>query len=90
MRYKIFNGEPREFHAWDTIPKLSYAGDIVIAIDPSKTNCAMIIGDPGGQVISIVEMSGNNWKQGPVQDTTEYCADIKAFVVSSRRLPRKV
>ena len=80
MRYKIFNGEPREFHAWDTITPLNYAGEIVVAIDPSKTNCAMVIGDPGGQVISIVEMSGNNWKQGPVQDTTEYCADIKSFV----------
>lgn len=80
MRYKIFNGPAREFTKGGAVPELNYIGEIVIAIDPSKTNCAVVIGDPGGEIISIVEMSGNNWKQGPVEDTTEYCSDIRDFL----------
>lgn len=80
MRYKIFNGPPREYHKGGFVPDLKYTGDVVMTIDPSKTNCAVVIGDPGGAVISILEMSGNNWKQGPVDDTTEYCFEIKEFL----------
>lgn len=80
MLYKIFNGVPHRFERGSSVPDLKYTGDIVMAIDPSKTNCAVVIGDPGGEVIMIVEMSGNNWKAGPVIPTTEYCSEIREFI----------
>lgn len=80
MRYKVFNGPPREFYKGDPVPELKYNGQIVVAIDPSKTNCAVIIGDPGGEVLNIMEFSGNNWSQGPVDDTTEFCSELKDFL----------
>lgn len=80
MLYKIFNGVPHRFEHGSSVPDLKYTGDIVMAIDPSKTNCAVVIGDPGGEVIMIVEMSGNNWKAGPVIPTTEYCSEIREFI----------
>lgn len=80
MRYKLFNGRATEWHLGDPVPKLSYTGQIVMAIDPSKTNCAVVIGDPGGEIISILEMSGNNWSAGPVDNTTVYCSEVKNFL----------
>lgn len=80
MLYKLFNGPPHKFEKGGHVPDLKYTGDIVVAIDPSKTNCAMVIGDPGGEVIMILEMSGNNWKAGPVIPTTEYCSEIREFI----------
>lgn len=81
MLYKIFNGPARSFRRGDSVPDLGYIGDAVVTIDPSKTNCAMVIGDPGGNVISIVEMTGNNWRSGPVEDTTQYCSELKEFIL---------
>jgi hypothetical protein len=86
MRYRLFNGVDYIFHRGDPVPTMPYTGQVVVAIDPSKTNCAMVVGDPGGDIISIVEMSGNNWSSGPVDDTTEYCSDMKDFI--SRYLDR--
>lgn len=80
MRYKLFNGRATEWHLGDPVPKLNYTGQIVMAIDPSKTNCAVVIGDPGGEIISILEMSGNNWSAGPVDNTTVYCSEVKNFL----------
>lgn len=71
------------FHHWsqgyDVLP-LAYDGDVVIAIDPSKTNFAMVVGTPTGTVIETIEFSGNNRTRGPVMDTTEYCAQLRAFL----------
>ena len=62
------------------IDPLGYPGDIVIAMDPSKTNFAMVVGTPEGEVIQIVEFSGNNRGRGPAQDTTVYCQELKQFL----------
>ena len=80
MMYKLFNGPSRGFQHGDTVPSLDYTGEVVVAIDPSKTNCALVVGDPGGYILSIVEMSGNNWRVGPVEDTTQYCSEVKEFI----------
>lgn len=80
MRYRLFNGPVHNYSHGDNVPDLKYTGQIVMAIDPSKTNCAVVIGDPGGEVLSILEMSGNNWSAGPVMDTTQYCSEVKEFL----------
>lgn len=80
MLYRLFNGVVHEYSSGDKVPDLKYTGQVVMAIDPSKTNCAVVIGDPGGEIISIVEMSGNNWSAGPVEDTTQYCSEVREFL----------
>lgn len=81
MHYRIFNGPIKKYTAGMTPPSLNYTGDIVVAIDPSKSNMAVVVGDPGGEIISIVEMSGNLWKTPKAaMDTTDYCIDAKDFL----------
>ena len=64
----------------DTVKTMDYAGEVVIAFDPSKTNMAMVLGTPDGTVLNVLEFSGNNRKRGPVQDTTVYCNEVRAFL----------
>lgn len=80
MHYRFFNGAIHEHHYGDSVKPLEYIGDIVMAIDPSKTNCAVVFGDPGGEVISILEMTGNHWSSGKPEDTTDYCLDLIDFL----------
>lgn len=80
MQYRLFNGVNRYWENGNPVPRLKYKGPIVVAIDPSKTNTAVVIGDPGGEVISIIEMSGNNWSVGPAMDTTVFCSELKEFL----------
>lgn len=71
------------FYDWSQggeVTPLDYAGDVVVAIDPSKTNLAMVVGDPTGQILSTIEFSGNNRKKGPVMDTTAYCHELRLFL----------
>lgn len=64
----------------DDIHPLEYAGDVVIAIDPSKTNMALLIGTPTGTILNTLEFSGNNRKRGPVMDTSLFCEEVRAFL----------
>lgn len=64
----------------DDVHPLEYAGDVVISIDPSKTNMAILIGTPTGTILNTLEFSGNNRKRGPVMDTTIYCDEVRAFL----------
>lgn len=59
---------------------LKYSGDLVIVFDPSKTNMAVVIGTPSGNILSLVEFSGNNRSRGPVMDTTQYCLEVREFL----------
>lgn len=74
MRYRIKSGPWIEYSAGNKVQPLQYGGDVIVAIDPSKTNMAMAIGDPWGVVLSYVEMSGKGC------DTTEYCTDFMEFI----------
>lgn len=80
MKYRIFNGYDRSFMQGGDIPHIQYKGDVVVAIDPSKTNCAVVIGDPGGSVITIIEMTGNGWSREKPIPTTQYCSEIREFL----------
>lgn len=74
MRYRIKSGPWIEFSAGKSVTPLNYGGEVVVAIDPGKTNMALAVGDPWGVVLSYVEMSGTGC------DTTEYCTDFMDFI----------
>lgn len=75
MRYRIKSGPWIEFSTGDNVKPLDYGGEVIVAIDPGKTNMAMAVGDPWGVVLSYVEISGKGC------DTTEYCTDFMDFIV---------
>lgn len=64
----------------DSVHALEYSGDVVIVIDPSKTNLALIVGTPMRQILNVLEFSGNNRGRGPVMDTTMYCEELRYFL----------
>lgn len=66
------------FNDTSMVEPLKYSGDVVVAMDPSKTNFAMIIGTPEGDIVQIVEFSGNDRGRAP-QDTTVYCHELRRF-----------
>lgn len=63
-----------------TVKPLEYGGEVVVVFDPSKTNMAMVIGTPRGDIITTFEFSGNNRKRGPAMDTTQYCMEVREFL----------
>ena len=64
----------------DAVKPLNYRGETVIVFDPSKTNMAVIIGTPTGEVLNQFEFSGNNRRRGPTMDTTQYCLEVRTFL----------
>lgn len=59
---------------------MQYSGEVVVVFDPSKSNMAMVVGTPAGDILNTIEFSGNNRKRGPVMDTTLYCEEVRAFL----------
>lgn len=74
MRYRIQSGPWIEFSAGNKVSPFQYGGEVIVAVDPSKTNMAMAVGDPWGVVLTYVEISGKGC------DTTEYCTDFMDFI----------
>lgn len=72
MTYRINNGDILPFEVKHA-PVLHYTGNVVVAIDPSKTNMGVVIGTDAGKKICHIELSGKGC------DTTEYCLDLKRF-----------
>lgn len=70
----------REWTIGSEVTPLAVHGDVVVVFDPSKTNMACIVGTPTGKIIDTLEFSGNNRRRGPVQDTTVYCEEVRAFL----------
>ena len=76
----VINNSNTFYYTLDSyIEPINTNADLVIAMDPSKTNFAMVVGDPMGNVIEIVEFSGNGRSKGKAQDTTLYCLEINQF-----------
>ena len=72
MTYRINNGAKLQFtDGFKDV--LMYGGDVVVAIDPSKTNMGVAIGDTDRNIFAYLELSGKGC------DTTEYCIDLKKF-----------
>mgnify|MGYP003297521436 CR=1 FL=1 len=54
-----------------------YAGkNLVIAIDSSKSNSAMVVGKPDGTILDDYEISG----AGANVDVYDLCADTRQFI----------
>ena len=68
------------WHIGSKLNPLMYKGDLVITFDPSKSNMAMVVGTPDGDILTVLEFSGNNRKRGPVMDTTVYCNEVRQFL----------
>lgn len=68
------------WHIGADVKPLMYRGDLVVVIDPSKTNTAMAFATPTGDVLNILEFSGNNRRRGPVQDTTVFCNELRQYL----------
>ena len=64
----------------DIVRPMEYSGDVVVVFDPSKTNMAMLVGTPDGDILNAIEFSGNNRGRGPVMDTTKYCEEVRNFL----------
>lgn len=79
MLVVINNEHVQNWRVGDYVPKINYRGDLVIAIDPSKTNMAVMIGNPFKDVFIHLEFSGNNRKKGPTMDTTDYCQELREY-----------
>ena len=62
------------------VKPIDYHDDVVVVIDPSKTNMACWIFTYYGEPVQLVEFSGNNRTAGPVMDTTEYLADVRSYL----------
>ena len=67
------------FHDTSLVEPLETTDSLVLAMDPSKTNFAMIVGTPDGRILEILEFSGNNRVKGPTMDTTIYCHELRTF-----------
>lgn len=80
MEVYINNQGPYYYQAGQYVEPLDPVGDVVVVIDPSKTNMACLIGLPTGEIVSIVEFTGNNRKRGPVMDTTVYCNEVITYL----------
>lgn len=80
MLLVIRNEIVREWTIGSEVEPLNISGEVVVVFDPSKTNMACIIGTPTGKILETLEFSGNNRRKGPVQDTTVYCAEVRAFL----------
>lgn len=62
------------------VKPLSVPDGVVITIDPGKTNMAMFIGSPDGEMYVGLEFSGNARGTGPPMDTTLYCVEVRMFL----------
>lgn len=74
------NGIGETFIRGDPLTPIDTTGDVIVAVDPSKTNMAVVIGSPFGEIYSILEFTGNNRRRGPVMDTTKYCSDFADYL----------
>ena len=79
MRIKIFNTITDKY---DIVPLKPMFEEYIVVIDPSKSNMAIIIATPTGELESIVELTGNNWKDYSfkIDDDTDYCESVRQFL----------
>lgn len=74
MTYRIKNGYKITMRPDTQLPILEYTGNVIVAVDPSKSNMGVVIGTDAGKLLTFIEISGTG------TDTTEYCQDFKRFL----------
>lgn len=76
MQVQINLNPPFEYHLGQEIPKFPFKGDLVVAVDPGKTNMAMVVGTPFGTQLCVLQFRA----PGRAYDNSEYCHDFKDFL----------
>ena len=76
MQVQINLNQPFEFRAGQKLKPFNFCGDIVVAVDPGKTNMAMTVGTPFGTQLCILQFRA----PGHAYDTSDYCHDFKDFL----------
>ena len=67
-----------EYHAGDNVPQCPFRGDVIIATDPGKSNMAMTIGTPTGEVLAILQFRAPGYSN----NNSTYCHDFKEFLTA--------
>lgn len=76
MQVQINMNKPFEFKAGQELSHFGYTGELVSAIDPGKTNMAMVVGTTFGTQLCIIQFRA----PGSGYDTSDYCRDFKDFI----------
>ena len=76
MQVQINLSDPFEFSAGDRLPAFAFTGNIVVAVDPGKTNMAMTVGTPDGDRLAILQFRA----PGSAYNNSQYCHDFKDFL----------
>lgn len=81
MRLRVNNGRSTWFDKNTYIEPIITEQPLIVAIDQSKTNCAIIIGTKNKKILHIAECSGNDkdFYDKPA-NTTEYCAELDDYL----------
>ncbi len=80
MLVVIENTQGFFWHIGNPVVPVNYHGEVVVVIDPSKTNMAMLVATPKGEHLAHIEFSGNNRRSGPIDDNTVYCYEFREYV----------
>lgn len=76
MQVQINLNAPFEYHIGQQVPKFNFCGDLVAAIDPGKTNMAMVVGTTFGTRLCILQFRA----PGAAYDNSDYCQDFKEYI----------
>lgn len=81
MRLRVNNGRSTWYDKETYIDPLVFKKPVIVAIDQSKTNTAIVIGSKDKEIYYIAECSGNDKEFYEVAgNTTEFCEELDSFL----------
>lgn len=81
MRLRVNNGRSSWYDTNTYVEPLIGNQPLIVAIDQSKTNCAIIVGTTDRKVIHIAEASGNDPEfYERAGDTTTFCVELTDYL----------
>ena len=78
MQLQIETQRPIQFTEHTTIEPLDFSGDVVLAVDQSKRNTAMLIATPYREIIKVIQFGS----PGSANKTSTFCAEFEHFVTT--------
>lgn len=84
MRVRLTDkGQTFFWHKGDMPQKvLTNKEPVVIIVDPSKSNMAILVGSVYGEIIEIIEVAGKEDDNSTRMNTTEYCDEFREFLIT--------
>ena len=76
MQLQIENQQPIWYTNQTEIEPLNFTGDVVLAVDQSKRNTAMIIATPYREILKVIQFGS----PGKVNKTSTFCDEFEGFV----------